>query len=193
MGQDCDLRSIAHDPDALEAFYREHVEAVQAFCARRVSDPYSLADLVADVFVAAIDSASGYDPRRGAPRAWLLGIARTCIAAASRASRVEQRALRRVQGRTLLDDDDVNRLAARIDAASEARALYAALATLPASQRAVFELVALDELTTTETAKVLGIRPVAARVRLHRARLKLQGQLEAANTTTLSQSLEAAP
>jgi hypothetical protein len=49
---------IATDPDAFERFYREHVEAVQRFVARRVDDPYLAADLTADVFVAAIESAA---------------------------------------------------------------------------------------------------------------------------------------
>jgi len=34
-----ELCRIEHDPDAFEAFYREHVEGVQRFVARRVADP----------------------------------------------------------------------------------------------------------------------------------------------------------
>jgi DNA-directed RNA polymerase specialized sigma24 family protein len=37
----------------------------------------------------------------------------------------------------------------------------------------VLELVAVDGLSVREAAAVLGIRPVAARVRLHRARKAL--------------------
>src|SRR6266508_4620242 len=40
---------IASDPDAFERFYREHVEAVQRFVARRVDEQYLAADLTADV------------------------------------------------------------------------------------------------------------------------------------------------
>ncbi|GAB3252398.1 hypothetical protein [Nocardioides dilutus] len=42
------LVRIAGEPDALEAFYRDHIEAVQRFVARRVSDPHVAADLTAD-------------------------------------------------------------------------------------------------------------------------------------------------
>lgn len=35
-----DLTRIRSDPDAFEAFYREHLEPVQRFVARRVSDPH---------------------------------------------------------------------------------------------------------------------------------------------------------
>ena len=67
------LTAIGTDPDALEAFYREHVEAVQRFVARRVSDPHLAADLTADVFLEAIESAAGYRSDLGPPRAWLFG------------------------------------------------------------------------------------------------------------------------
>jgi hypothetical protein len=66
---DRDVRRIATDPDGFEAFYRAHVEVVARFVARRVGDPHLAADLIADVFVAAIDSASTYPPERGDPTA----------------------------------------------------------------------------------------------------------------------------
>ena len=47
-------------------------------------------------------------------------------------------------------------------------------------ERAVLELVAIDELTVAEAAAAVGVRPVTARVRLHRARRRLRGELEAA-------------
>jgi DNA-directed RNA polymerase specialized sigma24 family protein len=75
-----DLAEITSDPDALERFYRQHVEAVQRFVARRVDDPYLAADLTADVFVAAIESAGSYRRSRGEPVAWLYGIARNVVA-----------------------------------------------------------------------------------------------------------------
>ena len=34
------LRRIAVDPDAFEAFYREHLDAIHRFVARRVADPH---------------------------------------------------------------------------------------------------------------------------------------------------------
>jgi DNA-directed RNA polymerase specialized sigma24 family protein len=48
------------------------------------------------------------------------------------------------------------------------------LARLPAGERAVMELVALDGLTPTEAAEALGILPPAARMRLARARRRLR-------------------
>jgi RNA polymerase sigma factor (sigma-70 family) len=168
---------IASDPDAFERFYSEHVEAVQRFVARRVDDPYLAADLTADVFVAAIESASSYRRSRGEPVAWLFGIARNVVARERRRSAKELRATTRVRGRELVDEDDLVASQERIDAESTARALHEEMAHLSDAERAVLELVALDGLTVGEAARALGIGPVAARVRLHRARRLLQDRL----------------
>jgi RNA polymerase sigma factor (sigma-70 family) len=82
-----DLPLIRTDPDALETFYEEHFDAVQRFVARRVGSPELAADLTADVFVAAIESAGRYRADRGAPAAWLYGIARHVVAAELRRER----------------------------------------------------------------------------------------------------------
>jgi len=173
-----DLTQIASDPDAFERFYREHVEAVQRFVARRVNDPYVAADLTADVFVAAIESAGSYRRGRGEPQAWLFGIARNVVADEWRRSAKERRASVRIRGRELVDEDDLAALHERIDGESAARALHAELTQLPAGERAVLELVALDGLSVGEAASALGISTVAARVRLHRARRRLRNRLE---------------
>ena len=161
---------IGHDPNAFEAFYREHVEVVQRFITRRVHDPHLAADLTADVFLAVIDNAASYDVRRGDPAAWLHGIARNVVSSEHRRVARTQRLQVRIEGRRLVDDDDIERLVERIDAESETRQLAEAIARLPDGERAVLELVAVDGLTVTEAAAALGIRPVTARVRLHRAR-----------------------
>lgn len=172
-----DLRRIGQDPDAFETFYREHLEAVRQFVVRRVGDPHLAADLIADVFLAAIDSAHTYRPDRGSPAAWLYGVARNVVSADWRRQALEDRTQRRIAGRRLLDEDDVARLLERIDAEAKTRELFDAMADLPDGERAVLELVALDGLPVRGAAAALGIRPVAARVRLHRARASMRERL----------------
>jgi RNA polymerase sigma factor (sigma-70 family) len=186
-----ELPRIAHDPAIFEAFYREHVEAVQRFVVRRVADPHLAADLTAEVFLAAIDAAPSYRAGRGVPAAWLFGIARNVVAAHHRRATRERRAHGRIEGRRLLEADDVERMQERIDAAARARELYAALDRLPEGERAVFELTALDDLTPREAAAVLGIRPVTARVRLHRARSALRDQLFDDEPAAMTRPMEA--
>ncbi len=185
------LPRIAYDPATLEDFYREHVGLVQRFVVRRVADPYLAADLTADVFLAAIDAAPSYRPDRAAPAAWLYGVARNVVAAECRRSARERRANARLEGRRLLDDHDVERMQKQIDAAEQARELFEGLARLPEGERAVLELVALDELTVTEAACALGLRPVTARVRLHRARTALRRQMNNPDSVPISQPQEA--
>jgi RNA polymerase sigma-70 factor (ECF subfamily) len=186
-----ELPRIAHDPAAFEAFYREHVDAVLRFVTRRVDDPHLAADLTAVVFLAAIDSAGTYRPDRGVPGAWLLGIARNAVSSEWRRAARERHAHARIEGRRLLDDDDVARIQERIDAQAQARDLHAAVADLPDGERAVFELIALDGLSTPEAAAVLGIRKVTARVRLHRARTALRRQLFDDDSATMTRLMEA--
>jgi RNA polymerase sigma factor (sigma-70 family) len=171
------LDRIAREPDALEAFYRDHVEAVQRFVARRVSDPHLAADLTADVFLAAVDSAGTYDPSRGPVRAWLYGVGRNAVAAEARRRARELRTVRRIEGRRLVDGAALARLEERLDAERASRRLHRAIAELPEDDRALLELVSLDGLSIADAARVLGVKPATARVRLHRSRARVTTRL----------------
>lgn len=172
-----DPPSIGRDPAAFEDFYRAHVDAVSRFVARRVDDPYLAADLTVEVFVAAIEAARRSFVVRGSAIGWLYGVARNVMAAERRRQAREQRAVRRLAGHAMVDEDDAVRLTEKIDAEAQSRALYQAMDGLSASDRAVLELVALDGLAVQEAAEVLGIRPAAARKRLQRARQRVQVRL----------------
>ncbi len=191
METNYELARISHDPEAFEAFYRENVEAVQRFVARRVTDPHLAADLTADVFVAAIESAANYRRERGTPIAWLFGVARVVVASERRRAAREGTVHRRIAGRTLVEGDDLVRIEERIDAAAAARELFAAVERLPENERAVLELVALDGLSVADTASALGLRAVTARVRLHRARRSLRERLGGDGSQLNPQPMEA--
>ena len=174
-----DVARIARDPDAFEAFYLGHLEPVQRFIARRVGDPYLAADLTADVFLAAIDSAGSYRSHHGTSIAWLLGVARNVISAEHRRSARERRAASRIPSSAeLTEPDDLARLHERIDAEADRRRLYLAMDRLSSRERGVLELTALDGLTVREAAQALGIRPATARVGLHRARRRMRAELD---------------
>ena len=183
---------IGEDADAFEAFYREHVDAVLRYATRRTDDPHDAADLVADVFLAAIRSAEGYRPELGSPLAWLYGIARNLVAAERRRAARTFAAEAKIAGNRLLDQDDLARIEERIDAERSSRSLLERIADLPEGQRAVLELTAIDGLTPAETAKVLGISTVAVRVRLHRARRALASATEPEAPQHFSALVEAA-
>jgi RNA polymerase sigma-70 factor (ECF subfamily) len=63
---------------------------------------------------------------------------------------------------------------------AEARAaLEAAVAALPPTQRAAFQLRDVEGLSTAEAAEALGVSETNLKVRLHRARLALRDKLSA--------------
>lgn len=167
------LPSIGIDPELFDAFYSENLENLQRFVARRVGDPERAADLTADIFLAAIESAHRYRPQ-STPRAWLYGIARVVVAEDRRRSAREGVREKRLRGSALLDEEEEARIERRIDAAAQSRQLYEAMNCLSEDERAVLELVAIDELSVAEAAAVVDVSPVTARVRLHRARRKLR-------------------
>lgn len=166
------------DPEAFAELYRRHVDRVVGFAAKRVASPGDVADVVAATFVTALESARSYDPRRGEPLPWLLGIAARLIANQQRRRARESFAYARLEARSLLDGDDIERLEARIDAAAGAGAVRDAIARLPAAQREALLLVGDEGLSPAEAAKVLGVPGATFRVRLARARRGIRTALQ---------------
>ncbi|MGL5808732.1 MAG: RNA polymerase sigma factor [Nocardioides sp.] len=173
-----DISRIGRDQEALEVFYRDHIDRIQRFVAARVRDPHRVADLVADIFVAAVESAERYQPGRGSPTGWLYGIAANVVAGDLRREQRELRAVGRVSGRRLLDPDSIARIEERIDAERAMRDLLPGLAALSEDDRALFELVSLDGLSVRDAAQALGVKPGTARVRLHRCRSRVREHAE---------------
>jgi RNA polymerase sigma factor (sigma-70 family) len=157
-----------------EVLYRANVAAVTAYFARRSAEPQTVADLTADTFVAVITSFATFDPRKGTPRAWVFGIARRIYAAHCQAHNQQRSRVERLAGRRELAPDETGDLIDRIDAERAGRALVTELTTLPATDRAVVELVDLAGLQPKEAARVLGIAPGTLRMRLMRARARLR-------------------
>jgi RNA polymerase sigma factor (sigma-70 family) len=172
------VAALRTDPAALEEFYRRHVRGLTRYAARRMRDPSEAADLIAAACQEAGASSGGYDPRRGRPIAWLTGIAANLAAVQERREAAAARALARVDGQRPLEPDDFDRLERQIDAARRVHRARAALDRLSPVEREMLELVGQEGLLPGEAARLLGISPVAARMRLARARKKARQALE---------------
>jgi RNA polymerase sigma factor (sigma-70 family) len=159
------------------AIYRAHVAAVTGFFARRGADPQTVADLTSETFAEAIGSFPTFDPGRGSPRPWLYAIARAVYARHRERETRGEDVVGRLGHRIALGEDDIEDLAARIDAQQEGRALLERCARLPERDRQAIELVDLEGFTPTEAAACLGVSAGALRVRLFRARTKLRKDL----------------
>ncbi|MDP9613624.1 RNA polymerase sigma factor [Streptomyces demainii] len=173
-------------PDAagFAAFYEENFDAVLGFVTRRTSCPQVAADLTADIFVAALEAAGRYDAGRGSPSAWLYGIARNVLSSHYRGNVRERHAVARLNGRRLLDEEDIAALEERIDAERAARALAERHSALSEPLREVLDLVAVDGLTPREAAEALGLNQATVRVRLHRAKRALRAAYPAVTERT---------
>jgi RNA polymerase sigma-70 factor, ECF subfamily len=184
------LGCLSSDPAAFEVFYRRHVDRVVGFAARRVSEPADVADLVAATFVTVLTAARCYDPKRGEPRAWLLGITARLIANARRRKVRESAAMARIAGRRLIDQSDIDRLEERIDAVRSSQAVLAALDRLRPRAREALLLVSAAGLRPAEAARVLGISPAAFRMRLSSARRALAKAVAAEAAASADQRRE---
>jgi RNA polymerase sigma-70 factor (ECF subfamily) len=159
-----------------ETVYRENIRPVTAFFARRSREPQEVADLTSQTFVEAIKSAESFEGR-GTPTAWLIAIARRVYAnhLADRASGADL--IDRLGGRLVLAHDEVEDLAARIDAQRSGRELLERAAHLSGLEREAVELVDLMGMTPKDAARVLDVSPNVLRVRLFRAHARLRKEL----------------
>jgi RNA polymerase sigma factor (sigma-70 family) len=172
------LAAVPADVEAFAEFYRRHVDRIVGFALRRMERPENVADLVAAVFVRAIESAGRFDPRRGRALPWLFGVAANALADERRRTARAAGAAQRLAGRRALSPDDYLRVEERLDAETRTRRVFHAIERLSPRERTVIALVLLDGLSPAEAAAVLGLRPVVARARLARARRKLRQAAE---------------
>jgi RNA polymerase sigma factor (sigma-70 family) len=168
------------DPAAFAEFYRRHAREVFGFFWNRTACHETAADLTAETFAQAYLSRRRY--RGDAPaRAWLFGIARHELSHFVRAAKVASKARRRlgmsVESQT---DDRLERAEELADLPALARALDAALGTLPQGISAAIRLRVLEELSYFEVARRLECTPAAARQRVARGLDQLATHLEAA-------------
>ncbi len=169
-------RIAAGDEDAFSAFYREHLDAVVAFFARRVGDRELAFDLTAETFAAVVSGAGAY--RGDAPAvAWLFGIARNKLRESLRRERVADEARRRLRLEPLLvEDADLRRVEERTAAGDGA--LERALAELPESTREALLDRLVEERDYGEIAARLRCSEQVVRQRVHRGLKHLRAGLE---------------
>lgn len=142
------------------------VRHVYAYVAYRIGGGPDAEDVTSETFERALRYRDSFDPRRGDPASWLIGIARRCIADAAMRRELPTDKLPEfeVEGH---EGDAVRRIE-----------LAAAVAQLDERDR---ELVALRygaDLTARQIGELLEMRTNAVEVALHRALTRLRTLLE---------------
>jgi RNA polymerase sigma factor (sigma-70 family) len=164
-----DHELLAGDGRDFGAFYARHERGVLVFMLRRTSSPELAADLTAEVFAAALESADRFDGRDGAPAtAWLFGIARNVLSHSYRSARVRRDARDRMGIPPLvLTDDTIEHLDHLADVARGADAVRL-LDRLPADQRAAVVAHVLDDRDYADIARELECSTAVVRQRVSR-------------------------
>ncbi len=171
-------RAQGGDRTALDRLVRRHQRALFALCLRYVRDADEAADLVQRSFVRAMGKLAELRDA-GVFRTWILRIG-------------AHLALNHIRDHARFVADDGNIEAAisderspsasdRLEAAESAKALRAAVDTLPTKQRMTLELRIYEDLPFRDIGVALGISEGAAKVNFHYAVRKLRGAFSPAD------------
>jgi RNA polymerase sigma-70 factor (ECF subfamily) len=151
----------------------ELIPHVYSYAAYRLGDGPDAEDVTSEVFERAIRYRGSYDPEKGEPVAWLLGIARRCVDASLAARPRGQAELDEITGEAGMEDESVRRLT-----------LVAAVAQLGDRDQELIALRYGADLTAAQIAQVLDLQTNAVEVALHRALSRLRRMLESEETQT---------
>jgi RNA polymerase sigma-70 factor (ECF subfamily) len=153
---------VRHDPLADP---QPLIRRVYAYVAYRIGDGADAEDVTSATFERALRYRDTFDPRRGDAAAWLIGIARRCIADAAHRPDTPSGDLPDLPGEA---HDDLAH--SRID-------LRAALEGLDERDRELLALRYGADLTARQIAELLELKTNAVEVALHRALGRLRKEL----------------
>ena len=180
MASDAELigRSLSGDAEAFMEVVGRHEVAVGAYLERRVGRE-AAEDLLGDVWAAAFQYRATYDRSFAGARPWLYTMALNRLRQYWR-SRSPVDLVPDITG--LADGwDPWPAVDVRVDTRT---AFRAAVAGLKSEEREVLTLVAAEDLTVADAARVLGIPAGTARRLLHQARTALRNAPEVAALLT---------
>jgi RNA polymerase sigma factor (sigma-70 family) len=156
------IRDPLADPERM-------IRRVYAYVAYRVGAGADAEDITSEAIERAIRYRSSFDPARGEPISWLIGIARTCADdfLRRRAPVVDHTEELTAPGE--LESDILRRLA-----------VAAAVARLDSRDRDLIALRYGADLSARQIARLLGLTTNAVEVAIHRSRGRLRDELESA-------------
>jgi RNA polymerase sigma-70 factor (ECF subfamily) len=169
-------RAIEATPERrCREWYEAHGHVVYGYLRFHLPSADEAEDLTAEVYLRAVRAADRFDPDRGAPRTWLLRIARNAL----HDHRRRERRRRQVPMDALLDlRSDAPSPEERLLWQETVARLLAAVAELGDGDREVIGLRYGSGLDTAETAATLGLRESVVRTRLWRALGRLRRVME---------------
>ena len=143
------------------------IRSVYSYVAYRIGPGPDAQDITSDAIERAIRARDSYDPARGSPLAWVIGIARRCLADAMTARTTPTDELSHEASGQNVEEEAVRRLS-----------LAAALATLDERDQELLALRYGADLPARRIAEIAGLRTNTVEVALHRALSRLRILLE---------------
>jgi RNA polymerase sigma-70 factor (ECF subfamily) len=144
------------------------IRAVYAYIAYRIGPGPDADDLTSDTFERALRYRSSYDPARGNPTSWLIGIARRCV----------DRHLGRPSSLPLDEEPELVDAGDLEESTMRKLSLQQAVRGLSERDRELIALRYGADLTARQIATVLTLSPNAVEVALHRAIERLKQALD---------------
>jgi RNA polymerase sigma factor (sigma-70 family) len=142
------------------------IRRVGSYVGYRIGEGADAEDVVSEVFERALRYRDSYDPSRGEPVAWLIGIARRCIDDMLRARPMVTADVPDVADPADLEEQAIRRLS-----------LAREVARLDVSDRELIALRFGADLTARQIGELLGMTKNAVDVALHRALARLRSRL----------------
>jgi RNA polymerase sigma factor (sigma-70 family) len=143
------------------------IRRVYSYVAYRIGDGPDAEDVTSEAVERALRYRASFDPRKGKPQSWLVGIARSCVDDFLRGRSVPSGELGEMAGPDELERGALLRIS-----------VDAAVAALGDVDRELIALRYGADLSTRQIAELLEMKAGAVDVALHRARERLRGLLE---------------
>ena len=172
------LVASRNDPAAFRLLYERWAKQMFGYFYRRTFDPHVSADLLAETFAVAWEKRNRFRDIGKPAGAWLHGIARRELSRYRRRRRIELSAVRRLgMSVPTIEDDELERIEDAVDASAFRADLVHALERLNDRDRDSIHLRVVEGHSFREVARELGCSEGAARVRVHRALVKVASQM----------------
>ena len=166
------------DPLAFEALYRKYVAQVYSFALYELRDPHAAEDVTAQVFLRALAGLPGFREQVEAPdssfRVWLFQIARNTLSNERRRARRHPVSPLDLAADVPAIDDPQSLVTQR----AEVSRAWSAIEQLPHDRRQALVLRFVNEMPTSEIARILGKSDGATRVLIHRSLQAVARQLD---------------
>lgn len=174
------LAGSLRDPELFGEFYERHLPVVSRYLLAQTRNSETAADLVAEVFAAALAARERYEARHTTAVPWLLTIAKRKFIDSVRAGEVEAHARRSLGVHALrVEDHDLDRVEELADQALDHPAIEAALRDLDDETRALLLDRIVHERSYKELATNLACSSQVIRKRVSRGLTRVRAALEA--------------